>query len=161
MDLNMPGISGIDTTRNIKKDFPTIQVIILSASAEIEEINEVLQAGASGFLLKSVTGAELEEAILNVAKGGSVLSPAVTRSLLTELKPPGGEWAELTGGELEILTMVVSGASNKAIAEKSILNMRALEAHLSNIFRKLGVKNRQEASDYAVRNNLISALSPN
>jgi CheY-like chemotaxis protein len=88
MDLNMPGISGIEATRNIKADFPNIQIIILSASAEIDEINDVLKAGASGFLLKSVTGPELEEAILTVAAGGSVLSPSVTRSLLTDIKTP-------------------------------------------------------------------------
>ena len=161
MDLNMPGISGIEATRNIKKEFPEIQIIILSASAEIAEINEVLQAGASGFLLKSVTGPELEEAIFTVAKGGSILSPAVTRSLLTDLKTAPTDPSELSGRELEIMQLVLRGDTNKVIGEELALNMRAVEAHMHNIFAKLGVDTRAEAVDHAVRDNLITALKPN
>jgi len=81
MDLNMPIVSGIEATRNIKADFPEIQIIILSASAETDEINEALQAGANGFLLKSVTGAELQEAIYAVMAGVSSRTEAVTQSI--------------------------------------------------------------------------------
>ncbi len=161
MDLNMPGISGIETTRNIKADFPNIQVIILSASAEIDEINEALKAGASGFLLKSVTGPELESAIFNVAGGGSVLSPAVTRSLLTDLKSSEAYSTELSGRELEILRLMMQGDTNKTIGGELALNMRAVEAHLHNIFQKLGVTTRADAISHAVRDNLITALKPN
>ena len=161
MDLNMPGISGIETTRNIKADFPTIQVIILSASAEIDEINEALKAGASGFLLKSVTGPELEAAIFNVAGGGSVLSPSVTRSLLTDLKTTEAYSEELSERELGIMQLMMRGETNKSIGEELALNMRAVEAHLHSIFLKLGVTTRADAISHAVRDNLITAIKPN
>ncbi len=153
MDLNMPGISGIEATRNIKADFPEIQIIILSASADMEEVNEVLKAGASGFLLKSVTGPELEEAIYTVAKGGSVLSPSVTHDLLTALKKPTSE--SLSDREIEILQMVATGATNKRIGAELFLSMRTVEAHIHNIFQKLGVSSRTEAVTRAIHEKLI------
>lgn len=155
MDLNMPGISGIEVTRNIKADFPEIQIIILSAFAEIHEINEVLQAGANGFLLKSVTGPELQEAIFAVIAGGSVLSPLVTRSLLTALNRPVATSETLTEREIEILEMVSTGATNKSIGKEIFLSMRTVEAHIHNIFQKLGVSSRTEAVTQAIRDGLI------
>lgn len=155
MDLNMPGISGIEVTRNIKRDFPEIQIIILSASAETYEINEVLQAGANGFLLKSVTGPELQEAIFAVVAGGSVLSPSVTRSLLTALSQPATTSTSLSEREIEILEMVSAGATNKSIGKELFLSMRTVETHIHNIFQKLGVSSRTEAVTHAIRNNLI------
>jgi len=155
MDLNMPGISGIEVTRNIKADFPEIQIIILSASAEIHEINEVLQAGANGFLLKSVTGPELQEAIFAVMDGGSVLTPSVTRSLLTALSQPVATSTSLSEREIEILEMASTGATNKNIAKTLFLSMRTIETHMHNIFQKLGVSSRTEAVTQAIRDKLI------
>ena len=155
MDLNMPGISGIEATRNIKADFPEIQIIILSASAETDEINEVLQAGASGFLLKSVTGPELQEAIFAVHAGGSVLSPSVTRSLLTALSKPAATSSSLSEREIEILEMASTGATNKKIAKELFLSMRTVEKHMHNIFQKLGVSSRTEAVTHAIREDVI------
>ena len=155
MDLNMPGISGIEVTRNIKADFPEIQIIILSASAELNEINEALQAGAGGFLLKSVTGPELQEAIHSVIAGGSVLSPSVTRSLLSAMSNPATTSEALTERELEILMMVSTGATNKSIGKEIFLSMRTVETHIHNIFQKLGVTSRTEAVTQAIRDGLI------
>ena len=155
MDLNMPGISGIEATRKIKADFPEIQIIILSASADIQEINEALKVGASGFLLKSVTGPELEEAIATVARGGSVLSPSVTRSLLTAMNSPNNSSEKLSEREIEILRMVATGATNKSIGQELFLSMRTVEAHIHNIFQKLGVSSRTEAVTQAIRDNVI------
>ena len=155
MDLNMPGISGIEATRNIKADFPEIQIIILSASAETHEINEVLQAGANGFLLKSVTGPELQDAIFAVMAGGSVLSPSVTRRLLTALSQPADASSSLSEREIEILEMAATGATNKNIAKTLFLSMRTVEAHMHKIFQKLGVSSRTEAVTQAIRGRII------
>lgn len=155
MDLDMPGASGLEATQNIKRDFPEIQIIILSASAETYEINEVLQAGANGFLLKSVTGPELQEAIFAVMAGGSVLSPSVTRSLLTALSNPVATSERLTEREMEILQMVSTGATNKSISKEIFLSTRTIEAHIHNIFQKLGVSSRTEAVTQAIRDGLI------
>lgn len=154
-DLNMPGISGIETTRNIKRDFPDIQIIILSASAETDEINEALQAGASGFLLKSVTGPELQEAIFTVMDGGSVLSPSVTRSLLTAMSQPVATSESLSVREIEILEMASTGATNKKIAKDLFLSMRTVEKHMHNIFQKLGTSSRTEAVTKAIHKKII------
>lgn len=155
MDLNMPGVSGIEATRKIKADFPEIQILILSASAEASEIGEVLQAGAAGFLLKSVTGPELQEAIFTVMEGGSVLSPSVTRSLLTALSQPTAVPGRLSERELEILSMVSTGATNKFIGKELFLSMRTVETHIHNIFHKLGVSSRTEAVTQAISDGLI------
>ena len=151
----MPGISGIEATRNIKADFPEIQIIILSASAETHEINEVLQAGANGFLLKSVTGPELQDAIFAVMAGGSVLSPSVTRRLLTALSQPADASSSLSEREIEILEMAATGATNKNIAKTLFLSMRTVEAHMHKIFQKLGVSSRTEAVTQAIRGRII------
>lgn len=155
MDLNMPGISGIEVTRSIKKDFPEVHIIILTATAVTREINEALQAGVSGFLLKSVTGPELQDAIFTVVAGGSVLSPLVARSLLTDMSQPVTTPTSLSEREIEILEMVSTGATNKRIGKELLLSMRTVETHVHNIFRKLGVSSRTEAVTQAIHVNLI------
>lgn len=155
MDLNMPGISGIEATRSIKANFPEIRIIILSASAETHDITEVLQAGADSFLLKSVTGLELQEAIFTVHSGGSVLSPLVAHDLLTAVSHPVAISSSLSGREIEILTMASTGATNKNIGKELSLSMRTIETHMHNIFQKLGVSSRTEAVTQAIRDRLI------
>lgn len=155
MDLNMPGMDGIEATRSIKRDFPDIQIIILSASAEIHEINAVLQVGANGFLLKSVSGPELQEAIFTVIDGGSVLSPPVTRSLLAAMSQPVATSESLSEREIEILEMASTGATNKKIAKELFLSMRTVEKHMHNIFQKLGTSSRTEAVTKAIHKSII------
>ena len=106
-------------------------------------------------MLKSVTGSELEEAISTVAKGGSVLSPSVTRSLLTDMNKPASTSEKLSEREIEILQMVATGATNKSIGKELFLSMRTVEAHIHNIFQKLGVSSRTEAVTQAMRDKLI------
>ena len=155
MDLNMPGISGIEATRSIKTDLPNIQIVILSADDEIDDINSALQAGASGYLLKSVSGLELQEAIFTVVNGGSVFSPSVARTLLTVLSHPVVASNTLSEREVQILKMVSTGATNKSIGKELFLSVRTVEAHVHKIFQKLGVSSRTEAVTQAIRDKLI------
>ena len=155
MDLNMPGMTGIEATRNIKKDYPEIHIIILSADDEINDINDALQAGAGGYLLKSVSGIELQEAIFSVMEGGSVLSPTVTRRLFAELTRPTVVANKLSEREIQILTLVSTGATNGNIAKDLFLSVRTIEAHVHKIFQKLGVASRTEAVTQAIRENII------
>lgn len=157
MDVEMPGISGIEATRKIKADFPEIQIIMLSAEDETDDINAALQAGASGYLLKSVGGIELQEAIFTVMDGGSVLSPSVARRLLTALSRPAHTSQALSERELQILEMVSTGATNKSIGTELFLSVRTIEAHVHKIFQKLGVSTRVEAVTQAIRDKLIQA----
>ncbi|MDP1711221.1 MAG: response regulator transcription factor [Candidatus Nanopelagicaceae bacterium] len=155
MDLQMPVMAGIEATSKIKADFPEIQIIILSADDEINDVNAALQAGASGYLLKSVSGLELQEAIFTVIDGGSVLSPTVARGLLTELRQPVGTTIKLSEREIQILKMVATGATNKSISNEIFLSTRTVEAHIHKIFQKLGVSTRTEAVTTAIRKGLI------
>lgn len=155
MDLNMPGINGIEATEKIKTDFPEIQIIILSADDELDDINAALQAGAGGYLLKSVSGIELQEAIFTVVDGGSVLSPSVARRLLTVLSQPVVASNTLSEREIQILEMVSTGATNKSISKELFLSVRTVEAHVHKIFQKLGVSSRTEAVTQAIRDKLI------
>ncbi|HUW88876.1 MAG TPA: response regulator transcription factor [Candidatus Paceibacterota bacterium] len=155
MDLQMPLMGGIEATSKIKADFPEIQIIILSADDEINDVNDALQAGASGYLLKSVSGLELQEAIFAVMDGGSVLSPTVARRLLTDLRAPVGTTINLSEREIQILRMVATGTTNKSISNELFLSVRTVEAHIHKIFQKLGVSTRTEAVTTAIRKGLI------
>lgn len=163
MDLNMPGISGIETTRNIKADFPEIHIIILSSEDRMEDINSALKAGASGYLLKSVTGAEMQEAIFKVVQGIPILSLDVTQSLLTALsQPPTATAATATASvlskrELEILMMASIGASDKNIAKALFISKRDVESDIRTISQKLGTSSRTEAISKAIQDKLIKS----
>lgn len=159
MDLNMPGISGIEATRNIKSAFKDIHIIILSSDDEIGDVNAALQAGASGYLLKSVTGPELQEAIFAVMAGGSALSPTVARRLLTILTRPISTSVRLSEREVQILNLVSKGSTNKNIGKELFLSIRTVESHVHNIFQKLGVSSRTEAVTQAIRDKLIQTPS--
>ncbi|MEI9906961.1 MAG: response regulator transcription factor [Actinomycetota bacterium] len=155
MDLNMPGMSGIEATKVIKSEFPDVHIIIISAEEDIRDINSALQAGASGYLLKSVSGLELQEALFTVLAGGSALSPSVAKSLITALRQPTQTAADLSAREIQILEMLSTGSTNKHIGEELFLSTRTVEAHVRKIFQKLGVASRTEAVTTAMHRKLI------
>lgn len=156
-DLNMPGISGIETTRKIKADFPETHIIMLSSDDKMEDINAALKAGASGYLLKSVTGIELQEAIFKVVQGIPILSLAVTQDLLTALSQPTATSSVLSRREIEILMMASIGASDKDIARALSISKRDVESNMRNISQKLGVSSRTEAITQAIRDKIIKS----
>ena len=157
MDLNMPGISGVETTRNIKADFPEIHIIILSADDGMEDIQLALNAGASGYLLKSVTEPELRVAILNVVLGVPIFSLKVAQGLLTAQTQPLATSSLLSRGEIDILAMASIGASDKDIARALYLSKRDVGSSIRTISQKMGVSSRTESITQAIRDKIIES----
>jgi len=153
MDVRMPGMNGIEATRRIVLSGVESRVLILTTFDLDEYVYEALRVGASGFLLKDVTAAQLVEGVRVVAAGEAMLAPTVTRRLLerfTAVLPGGDEPAppslqSLTGREREILTLLASGLSNAELGGRLYLSEPTIKTHLSSIFRKLGVRDRVQA----------------
>ncbi|MFB0559291.1 MAG: response regulator [Dehalococcoidales bacterium] len=151
MDIAMPKLNGIEATRQIKALYPAISVLILTAYDNDQYIFAILEAGAAGYLLKNVRGRELVEAIRAVHAGESVLYPTVARRVISQVVSPFSSATEakaiepLSGREMEVLKLAAKGISNKDIAKELLLSPRTVQAHLGNIFNKLGVGSRTEA----------------
>lgn len=155
MDISMPRMNGIETTKKITTEFPEIEVIILSVYDDDQYINASLEAGASGYLLKSVEAQELSESIIKVARGGSALSPTIARKVLLRISRGGTEIHGLSEREIHVLKLAAKGFSNKSIARELFLSVRTVEAHLHNIFEALNVSSRTEAVTKAIKNKWI------
>jgi DNA-binding NarL/FixJ family response regulator len=162
MDVRLPGMNGIQTTRLIKASHPQIHVLILSSYAPDHFIFPLLDAGISGYLLKNTTGSELIRAIRTVHMGEMVLDPQIAGKVvqrLTRHKTPyrSNEMIEgLSEREIEVLHAVAQGKSNKEIGESLSISPNTVQVHLSNIFSKLGVNDRTEAAAYAIRQGWIN-----
>jgi DNA-binding NarL/FixJ family response regulator len=167
MDVRMPRLSGVEATRRIKTEVPDVAVLVLTAHDDDEYVFALLQAGANGYLLKTAEMDELVKAIRTVAAGQSALDPTVAgkvvaqfasgRALPDSLAGIKDEYDGLTERELEILALVGKGLTNKEIGQRIYISDRTVQAHLSNIFSKLGVGSRTEAVMHAVRRGWISA----
>ena len=162
MDIVMPKLSGIEATKQIKQVSPATIVLILTAYSDIRYILGLLEAGASGYLLKSARGNEIIGAIRAVCSGESVLDPVVTRKLLERVvgraKETGNakERGTLSQREVEILRLASKGMSNKDIANALFLSVRTVKAHLTNIFNKMGVGCRTDAILKGLREGYIN-----
>jgi NarL family two-component system response regulator LiaR len=162
MDIAMPKVNGIEATKRIKELYPATAVLILTAYDNEQYIFALLEAGAAGYLLKNVRRAELIDAVRAVYAGESVLHPVVTRKVLERFKRTKGRPGEEGGGdilserEMEVLRLASKGISNKDIARELVVSVRTVQAHLGNIFNKLGVGSRTEAVLYALRRGWFS-----
>jgi DNA-binding NarL/FixJ family response regulator len=162
MDIAMPRVNGIEATKRIKEQLPTTAVLILTAYDNEQYIFALLEAGAAGYLLKNVRRSELIDAVRAVYGGESVLHPVVTRKVLQRFRGAKGAAAEevskeiLSEREMEVLRLASRGISNKDIAKELVLSVRTVQAHLGNIFNKLGVGSRTEAVLYALRRGWVS-----
>lgn len=151
MDISMPRLNGIEATRQIKSLNPTTAVLVLTAYDDDQYIFALLEAGAAGYLLKDVHAQELVRAVRAVHAGESVLHPTVARKVINRFARPadkGGEEkdaGQLTARELEILKLAAKGMSNREIARELFLSIRTVQAHLTNVFNKMGVGSRTEA----------------
>lgn len=166
MDVRMPVLSGIEATRQIRETMPEVQVLILTAHDDDQYIFSLLQAGASGYLLKTAPVSELVRAIRLVKAGESPLDPSIARRVVLRMaggagsQPPGGE-AEppieaLTPREQEVLQLLAQGLNNRAIAEALFVSDRTVQAHLTSIFAKMGVSSRLEAVLTAIRRGWLT-----
>ncbi len=157
----MPGINGIEITRQIKKISPDTQVIILSMHANEAYVVETVKQGASGYVLKDSTGNDLVKAVREVIAGRRYLSPPLSEEALERYirisKNTGLDIDEtLTDREREVLHLVAEGFSNAEIAEKLAISQRTAEAHRFNLMHKLGLKNNAELIHYAIRQGIIT-----
>jgi DNA-binding NarL/FixJ family response regulator len=151
MDIAMPKLNGIEATRQIKLLHPSTAVLILSAYDDDEYVFGLVEAGAAGYLLKTISGEELSRAIRAVYKGEPVLDPLVARKVLNRLRFPdklshtARTTEHLSGREIDVIRLAAKGMSNKDIADELHLSRRTIEGNLRTIFNKLGVGSRTEA----------------
>ena len=156
MDLVMPEMDGPTAIRIIRESFPEIQVIALTSFQEKELVQQALQAGAIGYLLKNVSTDDLIEAIRAAHAGRSTLAPEAVQALLQTpaREPKPGQ--DLTERELEVLGLLTTGMTNPEIAEHLTITRSTAKAHVSSILSKLGVSNRAEAISVALKHKLVS-----
>jgi DNA-binding NarL/FixJ family response regulator len=155
LDVRMPGMSGIETTRKIRAAFPTIRVLILSAYADFAV--EAFSAGASGYILKSARSNELVAALRSVFLGSTVIHGALAKGL--DIRESGGRSQGrdlLSPREAQILRLIARGLTNRTIAREIGVAPRTADQHVHNIFIKVGVRSRTEAVRYAVEHELAA-----
>jgi two-component system, NarL family, response regulator LiaR len=155
MDLLMPKMDGVSAIQVIKSRWPQIRIIALTSFKEKEYVEGALKAGASGYLLKNVSGEELINAIRKAVAGQSSLSPEAAQVLIKEFGKPPEPGQDLTDREKEILAFVVKGLSNNEIAQQSFISEATVKFHVSNILSKLGAGSRTEAAALAVKLHLV------
>jgi DNA-binding NarL/FixJ family response regulator len=157
MDISMPGLNGIEATRQIRQRHAAVKVVILSMHANEEYVFQVLRAGASGYVLKQSDSSEVLTAIRAALAGGSFLSPPISRTVIddyvhrAEVRGREDDMDLLTSREREVLQLLAEGASNREIAEQLSISIKTVETHRSNMMNKLEVKNKTELVKYALR----------
>ena len=168
-DLGLPRMSGIEVTREVKKRWPGVEVLIFTIFDEEEKVIEAVKAGASGYLLKGATGEKVIDAIREVNAGGTVIQPNLARRLLRHFRVPEDSNAPpqpepfreeppirpLTVREIEILRLIAKGLSNNEAARVLGLSRATVRTHLEHIYQKLEVTNRVEAVTEGLRKGLI------
>ena len=158
MDLVMPNVDGIEAIRRIRSETPAAKIIVLTSFAEDDKIFPAIKAGATGYLMKDVSPADLAKAIRMARDGEPLLHPDVARRLMSELSSPpvvNAELARLTEREVEVLREIARGRSNKEIALDLVLSEKTVKTHVSNILQKLHLSDRTQAALFAVRQHLV------
>jgi DNA-binding NarL/FixJ family response regulator len=160
MDIAMPLLNGLEATRQIIHDYPTVKVLILSMYDNEEYIRNSLANGAMGYILKDASAAELLDAIRAVHRGETILSPAVTRLVVENYLRWGTLKKEnnadgLSPREREVLQLIAEGYSNKQIAEILCISIKTVQAHRMNLMSKLGLHNRADLIKYAIQRKII------
>jgi len=163
MDITMPGMDGLEATRRLTRDFPGVRVLVLSQHDNDRYILPILQAGASGYVLKRSIGADLVAAIRTVHAGESYLPPRVAQTVLQYFRLQPGESQQdeislLTEREREVLKLVVEGHTSQEIADLLCVSKRTVMCHRANIASKLGIHNRTELIRYAMRTGIIEPM---
>ncbi len=162
MDINMPGINGLQAIKEIKQEKLPSKVIVLTIHEDREYLFKTLQMGAEGYVLKDAEPAVLIEAIRNVYNGQSYIQPNMTKELVKEFnrvtlhEKEKNDENNLTSREIEVLELIAEGMINKEIAKKLYISEKTVKNHVSNIFKKLDVSDRTQAAIYAFKHNMKS-----
>jgi DNA-binding NarL/FixJ family response regulator len=166
MDVRMPGMDGIEATRQLCKGDAGPKVLILTTFDLDAYVFDALRAGASGFLLKDVTAERLFDAVRVIAGGEALLAPAVTRRLISEFaqlhRPAGAvlQLASLTPRETQVLRLVAEGLSNQEIAQRLVVTEETVKSHVSHVLSKLGLRDRTQAVVTAYESGLVIPRRP-
>jgi len=159
MDIGLPEINGIEATKILKKKYPDIKIIALSMHSDKHYIKGMLEAGASGYLLKNSTHNQVMDAVKSVYSGKKYLSSTITEVLIDNYlgkDEPSGEESKLTQRESEILKMIAEGISTREIAKKLFVSVKTIGTHKQNILEKLNLKSTTDLVKYAIKNEIIS-----
>ena len=159
LDLHLPDGSGVDVARALAAMEPAPRVLVLSASGERQDVLDALTAGATGYLVKSASSAELLEAVRRVAVGDAVFTPGLAGLVLGEYRrlassDPGDKLPQLTDRETEILRLVAKGLTYPQIAERLVLSVRTVQNHVQNTLTKLQLHNKAQLVRYALEQGL-------
>jgi NarL family two-component system response regulator LiaR len=159
MDLVMPGMDGVEATRQVKRVSPRSQVVVLTSYHEDEHIFPALRAGALSYVLKDLSPDELATAVRKAAAGEAVLHPRVAARVIKELQGARAQapnpFTELSEREMEVLRLIADGLSNAVIAEKLVLSEKTVKGHVSNILSKLQLADRTQAAVFAWREGVV------
>ena len=164
MDLVMPGMGGVEATRQVKQASPRSQIIVLTSYHEDEYIFPALRAGALSYVLKDIGPEELADTIRKAARGESILHPRVAARVVQEVR--GGRsdtpnlFTELSDRELEVLRLIADGLSNAEIARKLVISEKTVKGHVSNILGKLHIFDRTQAAVFAWQQGLVARRDP-
>lgn len=153
MDIQLPGMSGIEATRTLKTSCPDLDILMLTAQVDDQSVFESLKAGACGYLRKDTPPARLLQAIDEVHQGGSPMSPDIARRVLASFRPE--TESPLSARETEILALLCEGMTYGKVAEKLFVSGHTIRSHIKNIYQKLHVHSRAEAVNKALRDKLI------
>lgn len=155
LDIQMPGMDGVEVTRKIKESYPEIKILILTSFNSWDKVKAALKAGANAYVLKDAVPEELTAAIRAVAAGGSYLGADIAEKVIERVAEKPSLPEPLTDRELEVLRLIAKGLGNRAIAERLFLSEKTVKTHVTNILQKLQVKSRTQAAYYGTQQNLI------
>ncbi|HEX3255911.1 MAG TPA: response regulator transcription factor [Gaiellaceae bacterium] len=162
MDLNMPGVGGVETTRKLSGLAPLSRVVVLTISDDDDDVMNAVMAGACGYLLKDSSIQDLIGGIRAAAAGESLISPQIAAKVLQRLRAQSKDddaaetiRAELSDRELEVLKLIANGKDNAQIAKELFISPKTVKNHISNILMKLQIENRIQAAVYAVRSGIV------
>lgn len=158
MDLVMDVMDGIEATKAILDEWPEAKILILTSFIDDEKVYPAMEAGASGYLLKTSSASEIAEAIRRTYSGEAIIEEEVSEKLKENEKNGGRHnlHEDLTGRELEVLHLIADGKSNQEIADDLFITLKTVKTHVSNILSKLEVSDRTQATIYAFKNNLVN-----
>lgn len=159
MDLMMPGMDGVEATRQVKKVSPRTQIIVLTSYHNDEHIFPAIRAGALSYVLKDVDPDDLAEAVRRAHAGEAVLNPRVAARMVKEMhgsrEVEVNPFRELTDREMEVLRLIATGKSNQEIAEMLVLSEKTVKTHVTNLLSKLHLSDRTQAAVYAWQAGII------